>query len=313
MRPSTEAARIQRELRLGIIGLSEGNGHPYSWSAIINGYEPETMATCPFPVIPAYLSEQRFPEAQLTGARVTHVWTQDATRSRHIAAASRIAHVVDRPQEMLGSIDALLLARDDAENHRELATPFLEAGIPVYIDKPIALSVDALDSLFGMALFEHQIFSCSALRYSPDLIPTAKELSEIGTLRHVVGISPNTWRRYAMHLVDPVLAVLAPGTLERTSTLRNGAEVSVSAVWDTGLSATLTTTGERTGAIALTFIGTLGTLHKDFANSFVAFRSALALFIQGVRDGTTATSYRQLRDAVEIVEVGMQATNGDLP
>ena len=24
-------------LKLGIIGLSEGNGHPYSWSAIFNG------------------------------------------------------------------------------------------------------------------------------------------------------------------------------------------------------------------------------------------------------------------------------------
>ena len=26
-------------LRIGVIGLSEGNGHPYSWSAIINGFD----------------------------------------------------------------------------------------------------------------------------------------------------------------------------------------------------------------------------------------------------------------------------------
>ena len=26
-------------LKLGIIGISNGNGHPYSWSAIFNGYD----------------------------------------------------------------------------------------------------------------------------------------------------------------------------------------------------------------------------------------------------------------------------------
>ena len=31
-------------IRLGIIGMTEGNGHPYSWSAIFNGYNPEEAA-----------------------------------------------------------------------------------------------------------------------------------------------------------------------------------------------------------------------------------------------------------------------------
>lgn len=47
-----------RELKIGILGMTEGNGHPYSWSAMFNGYDPEEMAKCPFPVIPAYLSNQ---------------------------------------------------------------------------------------------------------------------------------------------------------------------------------------------------------------------------------------------------------------
>ena len=29
---------------IGIIGLSEGNGHPFSYSSIINGYSPEGLA-----------------------------------------------------------------------------------------------------------------------------------------------------------------------------------------------------------------------------------------------------------------------------
>ena len=45
----------EETLKLGIIGLSSDNGHPYSWSAIFNGYDPEEMARCPFPGIPEYL------------------------------------------------------------------------------------------------------------------------------------------------------------------------------------------------------------------------------------------------------------------
>ena len=27
-----------KELKLGVVGLSEGNGHPYSWSAIFKSF-----------------------------------------------------------------------------------------------------------------------------------------------------------------------------------------------------------------------------------------------------------------------------------
>ncbi len=38
----------RRELRLAMLGMVEGNGHPYSWSAIINGdYDKEEMAIVP--------------------------------------------------------------------------------------------------------------------------------------------------------------------------------------------------------------------------------------------------------------------------
>jgi hypothetical protein len=43
---------------LGIIGMSEGNGHPYSWSAIFNGYDRNEMEReCPYACIPEYLNQ----------------------------------------------------------------------------------------------------------------------------------------------------------------------------------------------------------------------------------------------------------------
>ena len=37
-----------KNIRLGMIGMNDGNGHPYSWSAICNGYDPIEMENALF-------------------------------------------------------------------------------------------------------------------------------------------------------------------------------------------------------------------------------------------------------------------------
>src|SRR5262245_55146653 len=129
---SRRAARRKSAVRRGVAG--PGNGHPYSWAAIFNGYEPKAMASCPFSVIPEYLSRQRFPESAIQGAAVTHVWAQQRESAEHVAAAARVPRVVSDYRDMIGEVDGVLLARDDAERHYEMAAPFLDTGLPVYID-----------------------------------------------------------------------------------------------------------------------------------------------------------------------------------
>src|SRR6185369_739330 len=170
-----------------------GNGHPYSWSAIFNGYEPQAMAACPFPVIPQYLAQRRFPEDALPEGKVTHVWTQDAALSAHIAVASRIPHVVTRFEDMIGAVDAVLLARDDAETHEAFATPFLEAGLPVYIDKPFALDQATADRILSREQFPGQIFSCTPLIFASELALCAADRENFGRLRHVAAVTPKYW------------------------------------------------------------------------------------------------------------------------
>ena len=45
-------------MNIGIIGESEGNGHPYSWSAIINGFDYKFLNEIPFPAIKKYLTNK---------------------------------------------------------------------------------------------------------------------------------------------------------------------------------------------------------------------------------------------------------------
>jgi len=73
-----------RELTLAMLGMVDGNGHPYSWSAIFNGYDPAGMARCPYPTIPDYLGKEPQDSVQIPGARVTHVWTDDPADAEQV-------------------------------------------------------------------------------------------------------------------------------------------------------------------------------------------------------------------------------------
>ena len=71
-------------IKTGIIGISSGNGHPYSWSAIVNGYDEKEMDKCRFKVIPKYL--KLYKNQPLNNVNVvTHIWTQNYTESKQIS------------------------------------------------------------------------------------------------------------------------------------------------------------------------------------------------------------------------------------
>ena len=73
-------------IRLAMLGMVDGNGHPYSWSAIINGkYDAKVMEECGYPVIPQYLGAQPPGALGIDGAEVTHVWCDDPAEARRVS------------------------------------------------------------------------------------------------------------------------------------------------------------------------------------------------------------------------------------
>lgn len=296
-------------LKLGLIGMSEGNGHPYSWAAICNGYSKEYMAQCGFPSIPGYLANQTWPEACISGVEVTHVWTQDRVLSNAIARASLIANVVDDPQEMIGQIDALLLARDDADQHIGFARPFLEAGVPVYIDKPVALSVEKLRTLYKFQRYEGQLFTCSALRYSTELVLSEADHRRIGNIKHIQAVTPNGWEKYSVHLIEPLLCLLGESALPVRTTARAIGERGRGLAIDFagGITADLAALGKMVASpILIRVHGDLNWCDLVFTDSFSAFKSALVDYIEGIKTRTCRSPYSFNARVVSIIEAGLQ-------
>jgi hypothetical protein len=292
-------------LKLGVIGLSPGNGHPYSWSAIFNGYDPVYMEECGFPVIPRYLEKQCFPEDAITEARVTHVWTQDKNKSSHIAKASLIETVVDNFTDMIGQVDGVLLARDDAETHYEFAVPFLEAGIPIYVDKPLAMTVTEARKLFDMQRFPGQLFSCTALRYAKEFQLSEIDRVQIGTLRHIHATVPKYWNTYAVHVIEPILLLAKErGKIERIQNWRNGDSTTLAVRYSEGFEVLISAMGSCHAPLALRVMGDMGWKDLFFQDSYFAFKSALFEFVQGIIHSDVRIDPEFTLEVISLIESG---------
>ena len=293
-----------RPLKLGIIGMSSGNGHPYSWSAIFNGYKSDAMENCGFPVIPRYLEKQQFPKDSISDANVTHVWTQDIAISNHLAAAANIANVVKDPEDMIGQVDGILLARDDAETHYELAAPFLEAGLPIYIDKPICLSEKELDDLYALQKFPGQIFTCSAVSYGREFQLTDAIRTKVGELQHIYASTPKDWQKYGIHVIEPLLNLAGDqGKLQRHQKWVEGNSVIINCKWESGFQATVSALGDAACPLGLRLIGNKGWHDIIFEDAFFAFKAALNDFVSGVIKKDVRTDPDFVRRVIEVIEL----------
>lgn len=291
--------------QLGVIGYVEGNGHPYSWSAICNGYDPETMKDCGYPAIPTYLARRQWPQDRLPNAIVTHVWTQDDARSRHIAKAALIENVVTRPEHMIGAVDGILLARDDAENHIRFAAPFLEAGIPVYLDKAPALTVGDFEALCARQARPGLIFTGTPLRYAHEFKLEGAACEAVGAVRHIFGMTPKSWDRYAIHVIEPALLLLK--NAESTTSIKSwsgGDARGLNVSFANGTTMGVAALGNVTAPISLRVVGEKGWCDLVFADSFSCFRITLEKFVADVREATSHTDLGFMRRVVELLEFG---------
>lgn len=288
-------------LRLGVIGLSKGNGHPYSWSAIFNGFEMEYMKDCGFPVIPEYLSKQDMPSACISDAKVTHIWTQDRKISEHVALASKIPNIVDKLEDLIGEVDAILLARDDSETHYEFAKPFIEAGLPIYIDKPLATKIEEADRIYELEKYKGQIFTCSAMAYAPELNFEDK----LGDIKYIDACVIKDWDKYAIHIIEPVLKLFNYKlNVSKLVVNNNGNYKTVILNWENGLTTTFKTLYDCKCGFKIDIYGTNGSKEIKFFDTYNTFKNALKEFISIVQKEKENNSKDVTYKCIEIIERG---------
>ena len=294
-------------MQLGMIGFSPGNGHPFSFSAIINGYRGELIAESGWPGIRDYLERRSPDEFGFSGVRVTHAWTQDESVTTRLCRACKIDHAVGQPEDLIGAVDAVIIARDDSESHHDLAMPFLHAGLPVFVDKPLTLKRDELDA-FHPYLAQGRLMSCSGLRFCRELDDLRTDPFMLGALRLVQGNVVNGWAKYGIHMLDAVLGAtgIRPVAVRRLPAEHDSLALEMTG----GALMTVNALGEVPGLFQLSFHGATGSLSVDLLDNFTAFRRTLEAFIAMVKTGRAVVPPDETCCSVSTIIAGCEAQAG---
>jgi len=276
-------------IRAGILGYSEGNGHPFSFSAIVNGYDDEKFAAAGWQVIHNYLRAQGPDRFGIPDVRITHAWTQDAALTRTLCAACLIDVPCATAEEMIGKVDAVIVARDDWETHSRFAMPFLEAGLFVFVDKPLSLDDEEL-ARFAPYLKNGRLMSCSGLRYAQELdeLRSPRAGWSIGTPKLVEASVLFGIEKYGIHMIEAVASLdKAWGRVKSVKRLPVPHDA-----WLFEFSDGVPFVLHCLGAVAKTFhvslYGDKGHRHFDLHDNFSAFRRTMEHFFAQVKSGVPA-------------------------
>jgi hypothetical protein len=213
---------------------------------------------------------------------------------------------------MLGAVDAVIIARDDWECHWPLAQPFLEAGIAVFVDKPLTLDPGEL-ARFEPYLRRGRLMSCAGLRHARELDPLRGAMAgwDSGTPRLILATVLNGLEKYGIHMIE-ALSSLGQGFerplhVTRLALPHDGFQIELA----NGVPVLLNCLGPAGKTFHLSVFGSRGHSHFDLHDNFSAFRRTLEHFFAMVQTGACAWDAEETLRLMQLIRTAGALAPGE--
>jgi predicted dehydrogenase len=265
------------------------------WAGILNGFDAERAEAEDWPDMGAG-------HRRLEGARITRLWDPDRERAERMARVFGIETVCDSHEDLAEGVDAGIIGEDGRFDKLPYARPFLERGLPTYIDKPLALQADEAREIVALAE-EHgaPMLSCSGWRFSEGADHLRAKADEIGGFELLIGIvSMSRFDVYAIHPVDTALGLVGGGVAGVANAGEEGRDV-VRLRWEDGRQAVLHMYDRRIAG-GRRFIACGPDGHAETADLGEIHPPLLERLLQMCRSGQSPVPSQEMIEAVEIVE-----------
>lgn len=302
----------ERPIRLGILGFTEGNAHPFSWSAMINGtYDPALMyeyCKTLYPTIPQYLSKQPKETLGIPGVQVTHICFTGyvgKADAEICAKINNIPYVVDKPEDMIGHIDAVICATDQGHEHVERCRPFVEAGLPLFIDKPLTDNEADLKTIVGWYKAGVPMMSSSSLRYCKSIEPYYQNHYELGKLRYICSPMAKYWETYGMHALERLFPLVGQG-FQWVQNLGDYTSPMVHLYHKDGVHVDIPM-GYGMQTSPMSVMGEGGAVTLSDGDSYYAFKSQLDRFVEFLRTGKADHPFEDTIEMAKIIIAGIRS------
>lgn len=180
-------------------------------------------------------------EKAMPGFEVTHVWGETAEYADTAAKEGQIANIVQDPPEMIGKVDGVVVDHRHGKHHLPAARPFIEAGVPVYVDKPFCTDLkEGIEFVKFARTKGTPLTSYSVLPLQQSTREFGEAMRALGKLRSFVTAGPVEIESqyggvffYGIHQVDFMLSLVEAKPV-RVSTTRQGNDGIATIAFDGG-------------------------------------------------------------------------------
>ena len=224
--------------------------------------------------------------------RVTMISGDEEPRTQEVAYEGQISEIVSGPDEMIGRIDAAIVVNRHGDLHAQNSVPLLEAGIPVYVDKPLAVSMADCRRIVSAARSGGTwVTSFSSLMYAAETIELDDQRESLGEIRAAQFAGPCDFDSeyagpffYATHVAD-VMTRLMGHDIAAVSARRSGKNVAVTVIFNNGALASITYMNDSSYHFTATLFGTEGYAHREIHAGMSAYTAAFRAFVNAVKTG----------------------------
>ena len=231
-------------------------------------------------------------------ARVVKVWDETREDAETLARVVGIEHVCDEVAECGTEVDGILIADDCTCKHYRHADALWDCGLPMFIDKPLAGTIEEAEAVVAKAEAHGvPIFSASGLQYTREIPEAMAAAGELGQILTAVAASPNELVFYGIHGLAMLWQLYGPG-IESVQNIGEGDLDLVKYRWRDGhVGIQLGLEGGRPGW-KLTVFGEKGRLDIATGDADHFYWRVMSQFVEMIETGAQPLTNEQMLEII---------------
>jgi len=248
-------------------------------------------------------------DKKIRGFSVEYVWGEKPEYAEKASVEGKIPVIVRRPIDMLGKVDAVVVDHRDGKYHLKAVWPFVEAGVPTFVDKPFCYRAAEGKAFLKMAKkVGTPVTSFSVLTHQASFAQFKAKMAELGGIVSGTTYGPcdlkSQWGGiffYGIHQVDLVLHAFGFDVTGAQVT-KNGLNAVGQLLYASGLTVTMALIKEGTHAFGIGAVGTKGALSAPIKYDKNPYLTGVETFTRMFRTGKEPLTYEQILRPVQVLE-----------
>ena len=243
------------------------------------------------------------------GFSVDYVWGETAEDAKTAAKEGQIPNIVEKPREMLGRVDALIVDHRHPKFHLKAALPFIKEGIPFFIDKPFCYRTEEGREFLKRAK-KHgaPVTSFSVLVHQKKFLTFKKKMADAGEV-----LSGETWGPcdlrskwggiffYGIHQVDMALKAFGYD-VKKVVVTKNGNGATGQLIYPGGKIVTMHLIKEGCPGFGIGVIGTQKAVHQSVVMDSSPYLTGIKAFCKMFKTGEEPETTSEMLTPVRVLE-----------